>query len=566
MAASAAGLAAAPHTPASIKGELNPALSSDGAKQFQSRHLNDSMAPWRAAAADEAPEFITSVPAGAETVYYSRDWQGYWLFNYMVTYIMTGEDYGRVATLSFDGDDVYYRMPVLSFEAPSYIKGKRTETGITFPMPQCLYTSTSSEDGQMVRSDYYVQPLYFDKDFIHYYTSDDAEVEPFVLTLQEDGSYVWENSEQTGIVDEKAGVINYYYNRVLGVTNRDDEWTGYADYTTVLNLFTDAPAPAPEKARTTIMTLSSDGNRRSVKVAFKDNDVWIQGFSSLHPEVWVKGTNTDGRVRFPHQYVGIDADNEYYGYFSGTRGHMEWNDILEQEELVTPPLEFAEFDYNTELYSFTPLTDVMIAGGLDFDTCFEFLHSPFIQGQADSLVPMPAKFGSQDNGWWNYNPDFGYGRVIFTIPGISVTGAELDSSRLEWMLSIDGEPYIWEPTRHTHLSEAMEWVPDNFTDGGYDIRIEGDEHVVRFKKLVKDNLAITLRYTTEDGEVFYSEPTEHHSYESGLTDAAMAAMPVAVVYTDLAGRRLAQAPAKGICLMTEIFADGTRRTVKTIIR
>ena len=87
---------------------------------------------------EELPYFITSVPSTAEKVLYSRDWHGFFVLNYLISMIIQGEENERVQYLYFDGDDVYFPTPVLSFEAPSYIKGTKTETGISFPLPQCV--------------------------------------------------------------------------------------------------------------------------------------------------------------------------------------------------------------------------------------------------------------------------------------------------------------------------------------------------------------------------------------------------------------------------------------------
>lgn len=514
---------------------------------------------------EEVPTFITKVPDSAVSSLYSREWKGFWVLNYIISFIMQGEESDRVQYLWFDGDDVYFRQPVLSFEAPTFIKGKKTETGITFPMPQCVYSILDYESGEPVRSSYYVQPVYFDTEFLQYYTSDTAEVEPLVLTLQSDGTYVWENTEIDSVENPDTGNTDRYMHRLLGITNQDDQYSGWADYKMELRPFQWSLTEAPVGGKSTLMTLNADEDSRQMAVVFKDDNVWFQGFSAQHPESWVKGSIDEaGEVVIPRQYVGIEDDGEYFGYFSGCTSETHYDEYFEQDVKEITPLDEAKFKYTASTFTFTPETDVYVGGGLDYTYDFEYLTNPVITGQEDSLVPMAPVVDS----WYNYNPDFGYGRITFSIPPISITGTNLDTDKLSWKLDIDEESYIWDPAKHKRLETAMEWIPWSFTEGD-DIRIQGDNGDIRvayFRKAAQSTIGVRLRYEAENGEILISAPGCPEGWEYSSVNALGSEQQVKVILTDLAGRRLSNVPESGLYLKTVVNANGTTKTTKHLAK
>ena len=520
---------------------------------------------------EELPYFITSVPSTAEKVLYSRDWHGFFVLNYLISMIIQGEENERVQYLYFDGDDVYFPTPVLSFEAPSYIKGTKTETGISFPLPQCVYSYYDTEDGERVRKDFYVDFLYWDMDFLNYYTADSAEEHSLDLVLGEDGTYHWVNDEiVSGEVDGETKRFMY---RVFGIVNQDEAWSGYADMEMDMTRWTkEAVTEAPAGGRTTIMTLTSGEDSRRVNVSFTGEDeIWVQGFSAQNPSSWVMGKIDGDRVTFEPQYVGIDADQEYFGTFTGATSEMVWSDILEQEQLVVTPKENATFKYDADSYNLTCIDDCMVGGGAEHEMLIEFIPYPILQGQPDTMIPHTPEIES----WYNYNPDFGMGRVTFIAPPISDTGSQLDPALLSWSIEIDGELYLWDPSKHSRIPEAMEWVPYEFTDNN-DIKIEaGDKRLAYFKKNVVDYLAVRVRSLTPDGAYlrsWYALATTDHfnkedwpnldDYPEGCENILLPGDEVSAEYYDLSGRRLSGAPAKGMFIRVSVSADGLRTPMK----
>lgn len=559
--------AASPQTPLT-------GMKLDLGKKATRIQAHQSTFPAFAATDDDAPEFISQVPAGAESKLYSRDWRGFWVLNYMSTWILQGYEDGRVQYLFFDGDDVYYPTPVLSFEAPSFIKGKKTANGITFPLPQCVYSYNETENGEQVRKDYFIDFLYYDPDYGHYYTSDAAVTHSLDLTLLPDGSYTWENTDQTIVIpDPETGQEVKYMYRICGIVNQDEAWCGWGDFQMDLNLFTQEPmTDIPTEAKTTLMTLTAGDLEKTVAVGFLDDKIWIRGMSQENPNSWIEGTLKDGVVTFGRQYVGIDAEQTYFARFSGATSEMGWNDVLDQPELKVTPIEYAEFDYYPETYTLAARTDAIIAGGMECDITIEFLEKPVLRGQADTMVPATPVIDS----WYNYNPDFGYGRMTFTAPAISQTGAQIDPELLSWSLEIDGEMYTWEPSSHKKFPEAMTWIPYQFSDKN-DVIIDGDSRKIYFRKNVEYYAAIRLR--TIDGEeyltsLFALAKTDKFNIEDwpALEDElSFVSLPtegtsevISHEYYDLSGRRLTNTPAKGLYLDCLINADGSRKIRKII--
>lgn len=478
-------------------------------------------APAVMTASEEAPTVITSVPSTATKAVFEREWHGFWVWNYFYSVIMTGEDYGRVQDIYFDGDDVYLKTPVQEFDVPSYIKGKKTEKGLVFPMPQCIYSYNDTQDGEMVRTDYYVQMLYCSPEFSQiYYTGDGPEEEDYVLALQPDGTYkfiydhvlehpVTDANGNPVLGDDGKQKIDRYADRILGVVNQDEIWSGYGNYEVDLKLFDTPLAVPPTFDSTTLMTLTSGKESRKVNVGFAGNEVWVKGFVKTNPESWVKGVTTDGVTRFGQQYVGIDNDGEYFGFFSGCTSTVEYDDVFEQDVRTITPLEYAEFTYDPATYTFTPKSDVFV-GGQNFCYEIEYIEKPKLEGQEDSMIPHEVEI----NSFSEYNPDFGYAMVNFTIPAISVTGAKLDTSKLSYRILIDNEPYTFLANKHSHMATDLEWIPFDYSDGGYDIRIEGTEGLVRnvkVRKYVDQILGVELRYEDNEGEYLDSKISEAYT-------------------------------------------------------
>lgn len=509
------------------------------------------MAP--AKAADDKPYFITEVPESAQSAYYVRDWKGFWVFNYIFSAIMQGQESGRVQQLWTAGDDVWMQTPVLSFEAPTFLKGTVQPDGsLEFPLPQCIYSYTENQDGDLVRTDYYVDYLYFDTDFYSYFTSDTAQVHSWVLTPTPEGGYTWVNDEIITALDPE-GVEQRYMKRIIGVVNQDEQWTGYADFLTELAPFTDKVTELPAGARTTLGTLTpAEGTPWQITMGFTDDQVFVKGISQQYPDVWAAGTiNADGQVVFQPQYMAIYEG--YYGYLTGATSEVKWSDLYEDYVRYITPLENAVFDYNPGARLLTATTDLYIGGGSELDTELVFIPNPVIQGKADTTKPAKPEILS----WYNYNRDYGYGRISFDLFPFSTSGMELNTADMAWRLLLDGEPYVFDPSVHKRFEEPMEWIPFDFTDGD-DIRITGNNRYVYFRSPFLYNIQVEVRYTA-DGTESYNSAIEY------TTDSVNGiGTDVQVIYTDLLGRPV-ENPTHGVYLRTTVKADGSAKTVKVML-
>lgn len=540
---------------------------------------NNALPSFAKIASDVSTDYIKTVPANAVPQTYSRQWKGFWVFNYMVSMILSGDEYERVQYLYFDGDDVYMRMPVLSFEAPGYIKGRKTDKGITFPLPQCVYSYTDYDSGEPVEKQYYVQPLYFDPEFMHYYVSDTGQIESLELTLKEDGTYEWDNYSTITAVDPEDGVEKKFMYKIIGITNQDDEWSGYGDYITVLRPFTDTLSEAPSADATTmIMTLSSADMQVKVNAAQKGADFWVQGLCQYNPEAWAKGSLIGDVLTLPRQYMGIDKDQTYFGYLRGANGEMVWNEILETETLEVTPIEKLEFDYNSSTYTLTARSGISISGGLDDGISIEYMEAPVLKGEQPTLVPDEPVIDK----WYDYDPDWSVGSLYVDMQPVSMSGATLDPSRLSWSIDLDWKPYLFSKEVHRYIDEDMTWVPYDYTDN-MDIRPEDNLILIRFRRAPEYMVGIRLRYMLDNGTYVYSRTAEVHtdkwapemtpegygegspaeaSVKSFHTDSDAAV--VERIFTDLTGRRISYAPEHGLYLETVVRADGTKATRKVM--
>lgn len=304
-------------------------------------------------------------------------------------------------------------------------------------------------------------------------------------------------------------------------------------------------------------TDGSDGEtviNMPLKIGIDGSDVYIQGVCSYLPEAWVKGTVEDGVVTFTSgQYFG-----EYRGYdlfFVGSvAGEETVSDVQFEIDALTGNLSTEQDIYvsikQNDVYYVTWYTGITVEKVTD-------------------LAAVPAD--PEISGFAPYDEGEGYGSISFVQPLESVEGENLLADKLFYVIYtksvVDNTeaPYVFTPDLYIKIEEDMTYVPYTFNDD-YDFNEFQGVKIVYLNFPTSEYKAFGVQaFYLGGNEVNASNLVWKENPETTGISAATAGSVAKVSYTDLSGRTVAQ-PTHGLYIMTMKMADGTKKSVKMLIK
>ncbi|MBQ7472317.1 MAG: hypothetical protein IJS97_07845 [Prevotella sp.] len=321
----------------------------------------------------------------------------------------------------------------------------------------------------------------------------------------------------------------------------------------------DVPVTVPENLQTEdYFFKATDATDESavkmpLKVGFDGNDIYVQGLCSYLPDAWVKGTLEDGIATFATgQYFG-NLRNTYDLYFIGV-------------DALTNSISDVQFEYDEEAGVFTTNNIVFISLKKEEISYVGY----YVDVTIEKVTEFPATpVDPVMSGFAPYNAETGYGQIAFEIPLESVNGEDLIAGKLYYQLytrTTEGveAPYVFTSALYKNVTEDMTEVPYAFADNLDFADYQG-------LKFVYLNFA-TAGYKAFGVQSIYKGGDETHksnivwveNTELGINDIAAGAAQ-GVTYTDLAGRAVAQ-PAHGLYIKTVKMADGTKKSVKVLVK
>lgn len=178
-------------------------------------------------------------------------------------------------------------------------------------------------------------------------------------------------------------------------------------------------------------------------------------------------------------------------------------------------------------------------------------------------APLPPKLTAFQA--YDPNPWGGPGGLQFTLSYYSSDFNYLDPSHLYYNLYIDNELVTFSPDDYQNLETEMTDVPYSFSDQYEFYKYDENHRTIYFYKDVKKKIGMEAVYV--DGDLrFGSGITEY--YPNGdptgvdMTEATVKQIK-SVDFYDLSGRKLS-APAKGICIRTITYTDGSKASRKIV--
>lgn len=439
-----------------------------------------------------------------------------------------------------DENKVYVYNPITQYDTYSYIVGQRDGDTITFHTPQIVdvqYNEDYTESTNIYATKFRKKKL-------------SATSYTFVAdSVNTDLKYVIKGDSISLVGGDSI---------MLALANAEGTWGGYGNAGDVLRKFTDTTVEVPADAEELTYAMKcSDGTGKGVSVVFKDNDIYIKGIASAHPDSWVKGNIVGSTITIPSmQYLGLNETYGYYFYLAGAKRKEVYDpsdDVTYIEYELVPNITMT-LDEKSRTFK-TDLSLLYNAGNgiLSYDAAYDSPEfSPFNDVATTPATPIISTY-------MEYNEDAGYGGLIFTLPTEDVNGNWINPEKMKYIIYGDDKAYEFTTDLYTCIEENMTEVPYSFTDD-LDFVLQDGEHIVYLYEGGFSKMGIQSVYYG-GGERTVSPIV----YQTSDGIKVKTSVPVTTEFYDLQGRRLTN-PTLGLTIMKAIYADGSVKTIKYIAK
>ena len=389
-------------------------------------------------------DVITEQPEG-ELRTYERS--GGAIYNYWGYIFSTYQDGGAMQMVfAEDGKTVYLKDPVSQAAAGTWVRAELSDDGKTLTMPLNQHIIFYDEVGYGLITAWVDVTL----DNGNLSATVNSDIQEVTFTIGDDGTISMNGS---------SGDVDNFTGSGLGLIYDDDfTWAAYLDWESVYTPFDATPVKLPDGIEMEDFSMSyvdSYGNAsgKMVKVGMMDNDVYVQGFSSMVPDGVMKGALNGDKVVFPSdQYLGVGSS-----LFLSMMG-------LDAEYTI---LDNLEFDYEAETRTMTASNILAVVAGLNIQEEYDQpIIAPYVDRAATPANPEVIDFVDQGElGGYNYGS--------FNVPTVDTEGKFINPNDLYYRIYFDDdELFTFGPDEYPQVEEFMTDVPYNYTDG-YDFGVGG---------------------------------------------------------------------------------------------
>ncbi len=364
-------------------------------------------------------------------------------------YLFTAYQDGGAMQMVFanDGKTVYLQDPISQAVAGTWVKAELSDDGKTLTMPLNQFIIFYDDMGYGLMTAWV--DVTVDEDG-YIVATPNLDIQEVTFTISDDG---------TISLDGSSGNVDTFEGSGIGLIYDDDlSWAGYVDWGSVYTPFEATPVELPDGASLEDFSMSyvdSYGNASGemVKVAMMDNNVYVQGFSSLVPDGVMKGTISGDKVLFPSdQYLGIGSSR-----FLSMMG-------LDAEYSV---LDNLVFDYDAASRTMTARDILAVVAGESIQEEFDQpVLAPYFDHAATPANPEVIDFVDQGElGGYNYGS--------FKVPTVDTEGNFINTNDLYYRIYFDDdELFTFGPDEYPYVAEFMTDVPYSYTEG-YDFGVGG---------------------------------------------------------------------------------------------
>jgi hypothetical protein len=390
-------------------------------------------------------DIISEQPEGELRTYQRSGGAMYSFWGYLFS---TYQDGGAMQMVfADDGKTVYLKDPISQAAAGTWVRAELSDDGKTLTMPLNQHIIFYDDYGYGLITAWVDVAIDDNGNIV---ATANPEIKEATFTIGDDGTISLNGS---------SGDVNSFTGSGIGLIYDDDfTWAAYLDWESVYTPFDATPVELPDGAVLEDFSMKYiDGNGspagKMVKVAMMDNDVYVQGFSSLVPDGIMKGTLNGDKVVFPSdQYIGIG--NSLFLSMAG----------IDADYYL---LENLEFDYDAATRTMTASNILAVVAGESVqETYSQPVIAPYFDHAATPANPEVIDFVDQGElGGYNYGS--------FHVPTVDTEGNFINPNDLYYRIYFDDdELFTFGPDEYPYVEDFMTDVPYNYTEG-YDFGVGG---------------------------------------------------------------------------------------------
>lgn len=157
----------------------------------------------------------------------------------------------------------------------------------------------------------------------------------------------------------------------------------------------------------------------------------------------------------------------------------------------------------------------------------------------------------------------GYGEITFKLPAKDTEDNALDTKKFFYNIYFDNDAYTFTNDWYSKVKADVRDVPYDYNDN-LDFFVTGEKHDLFF--YVEDYTHVGVQAIYKDGEKVYRSAIVYSDGKvvTGIAQARTDGQKVKrTLCTDLMGRRVDES-FQGIRIVTKVFENGERRTVKVL--
>lgn len=288
---------------------------------------------------------------------------------------------------------------------------------------------------------------------------------------------------------------------------------------------------------------------RLVKVAFAGDKCYISGLAKSSLDEVYEGTYNNGTVTIPAGQIVKDADLFYFRIMPAV--FADDGDADLQQNFVFSVSE----DKHT--LTLTPSDVALCETNYAVETLVSAMKEVSLSYYAGDVAAKPATPSvlMYDDANTTFYVD---------VPATDVAGNYINADKLTYRFYVDGTPFTFTPDTYVKFTESMTDIPYNFADN-YDIYSNPGYKVVCFYNLDANYVEVESTYTV-DGVSNTSDRARYTLVEDGINAAAVGKAVKGTTYVNLLGQRVARPAAGSIVLKTVEYTDGTKTTVKQLVK
>lgn len=511
-------------------------------------------------------EIITEQPEG-ELKVYARTGGAYYSF---MGYVIPTSQNGTMIRVVFAEDGcVYMENPISQamVEGGTWVKGTREGNKIHMPLGQCV--------------------IYFE-DYGYGYQTAVLKCEDMVDEWSGETFKTYEAidmEEVTFTIDEATGTIKLdlvstvdeagYADYIMGLVDTEFKmWTDLGDYNSVYTQFDGQYLTMPEGVSQedwAIMYFDGEyDNANLVKVAVKDDKMYIAGLAKMDPEATIVGTIKDGKVTFASdQFLGTSAGFISYGIFGTYSVETAYEELFGEYDVynyVYAPEFSLTYDSQAKTLTCGPNSFFILNAGKGADEVLyinAFYNPSFSYFEDRAVKPMNPEV----NGFSDWFDDYGYNIFSVNIPLKDVDGKYIAKENTYYIIYVKAEgevkPFVLTADDYYGFGvqglDEMTEIPYSFVcydDCDYEDIAEAGSNVVLYQSGFDDYGVQTVYYG--GGERNVSDIVWLSGEVTGI-NAARTHVATRGIY-DLQGRQLSKLQ-KGLNI---IIKDG--KPVKMLVK